>query len=99
MQLGVELVIGRLVTDRSLRLMFDIDAEDAVQALRVGGTRLTDAEAEALSRLDPAQVEELARALDPRLRRACLQLCSAARRRASDSAFAASDSAFATKHR
>ena len=90
-QLSVELVIGRLVTDRALRLLFDIDAEDTVQVFRCGGTRLTDAEAEALSRLDLALVEELARALDPRLRRACLQLCSAERRRASDSAFAARD--------
>ncbi len=97
-QVGVELVIGRLVTDRAMRLLFDIDPADAVQSLRLAGMRLTDVEVEALSRLDLAQVEKLARALDPRLRRACLQLCSAERRRSSDSAYAASDSAFVTSH-
>ena len=98
-QKAVELVIGRLVTDRGLRLLFEVDPADALQMLRVCGVRLTDEEVGALSRLGLAQVEALARALDPRLRRACLQLRSAGRPYAGDSAVAASDSAFALSDR
>jgi hypothetical protein len=78
-QIGTELLIGRLITDRALRLLFDIDASDAVAALQLGGARLTNDEAEALSQIDLGLVEQLARALDPRLRRVCLQLRSAER--------------------
>ncbi len=78
-QACVEILIGRLVTDRGLRLLFDVDPQEAIQILRVGGLKITDGEADALSRLDSAVLETLARALDPRLRRACLRLSPAER--------------------
>jgi hypothetical protein len=78
-QINAERLLGRLITDRALRLLFDVDPLDAIRAWQLGGARLTDDEAEALSQIDLGLVERLARALDPRLRRVCLQLRSAER--------------------
>lgn len=63
----VERVLGRLITDESLRGRFAADAAGTLGELREAGLELTPCEAEALAALPAAPLEELARALDPRL--------------------------------
>jgi hypothetical protein len=72
-QKSVEVLLGKLVTDEELRRRFEIDPLEVFDWMRGAGWELTSVETEALRSLDPAAVERLAGALDPRLQKASLQ--------------------------
>ena len=72
-QRGVERVIGRLVTDEEFRRRF---AEDPAALLReVAGCslELTNLEIQALASIDLRRLDRLARTLDPRIQKVCVQ--------------------------
>ena len=72
-QKSVEVLLGKLITDEELRRRFKIDPAEVFDWMRGAGWELTAVETEALRSLDPAAVERLAGALDPRLQKASLQ--------------------------
>lgn len=72
-QKSVEVLLGKLITDEELRRRFEIDPVEVFDWMRGAGWELTAVETEALRSLDPAAVERLAGALDPRLQKASLQ--------------------------
>ncbi|MBW8873746.1 MAG: Nif11 family protein [Acidobacteria bacterium] len=71
-QKSVEALLGKLVTDEELRQRFRRDPADVLQSFRQTGWDLSTVEAEAIRSLDPAALERLADALDPRLQKASL---------------------------
>jgi hypothetical protein len=66
---NVETVIGRLVTDEAFRAKFALDPRATIAELTV---ELTKTERDALSSIDPTQLERATSALDPRLVKADL---------------------------
>jgi hypothetical protein len=68
----VEILLGRLATDRRLRARFAAAPETLLRELSAGGLELTETELEALVALRPAALVEFAAALDARLRKASL---------------------------
>lgn len=71
-QKSVEILLGKLVTDEEMRRSFRRDAAAVLAAFRQAGWDLSTVEAEAIHSLDPAALERLADALDPRLQKASL---------------------------
>lgn len=71
-QRNVERVVGRLVLDEGLRERFRADRGATVAALVRQGIELTAVETEALAALSLADLDHLARAVDPRLQQASL---------------------------
>jgi DNA-binding NarL/FixJ family response regulator len=67
-QWGVQLVIGRLVTDESLRQRFETRANESLAKLCEQGIDLTDTEVAAFIETDPQLWSTMARQIDPRLR-------------------------------
>jgi DNA-binding NarL/FixJ family response regulator len=65
---GVQLVIGRLLTDDASRLCFEADANEALTRLREQGIELTDDEVAALLETDRQVWSTMARQIDARLR-------------------------------
>ena len=71
-QKSVEILLGKLVTDEEMRRSFRRDAAAVLASFRQAGWDLSAVEAEAIHSLDPAALERLADALDPRLQKASL---------------------------
>jgi nitrogen fixation uncharacterized protein len=71
-QKSVEALLGKLVTDEELRDRFRVDPLEVLASFRQAGWDLSAVETEALRSLDPAALERLAGALDPRLQKASL---------------------------
>lgn len=71
-QKSVETLLGKLVTDEELRDRFRVNPLDVLDSFRRAGWDLSAVETEALRSLDPAALERLAGALDPRLQKASL---------------------------
>ena len=71
-QRHVERVIGRLVTDEEFRSEFARDPIVVLRKCAASGVELTEIEVRALAGLDPREVAQFARALDPRLLKCCL---------------------------
>jgi hypothetical protein len=69
---GVEIVLGRLATDRALRERFRVSPETTLRELVASGVELSGVERAALGSLDPGAVGRFALALDPRIQRAVL---------------------------
>jgi hypothetical protein len=69
---AVEIVLGRLVTDETLRKRFAAGAAHALEELQAQGLELSVVERSALEALDPTALSEFARALDARLQKAAL---------------------------
>ena len=67
---SVEIVIGRLATDSSLRRRFAADPAQVLLEFRDQGYELTHVELEALASTDPASIGSFAEALDRRIRHA-----------------------------
>ena len=65
----VENFIGRLATDRELRLAFAADPDAALESYRNEGHELGSVELGALSQIDIAAIDRFADTLDQRLRR------------------------------
>ena len=65
---GVQLVIGRLVTDEAFRLRFEACTRDSLTLLCQQGIALTDNEVAALAETDLRLWAAVARCLDHRLR-------------------------------
>jgi hypothetical protein len=72
---GVEVVLGRLVTDEVLRERFAAGAGRALEELMHQGVELSPVERAALTVLDARALERFAAALDPRLQKAALGAC------------------------
>jgi hypothetical protein len=72
-QRSVEILLGKLVTDEELRLRFRAEPEVTLAAFRQG-LELSPVEIEALRSLDVRALDRFARALDPRLQKASLDL-------------------------
>jgi hypothetical protein len=68
-QKSVELLIGKLVTDESLRRHFNEKQLAAIEELRVLGLEFTTVELEAIRSIEPGPCELLARHLDPRIKK------------------------------
>jgi hypothetical protein len=66
-QQNVEWVIGRIVTDQGFRRQFAAKPFQFLFEMVSSGVELTPVELQALSELDPAQVEKFADGIDPRL--------------------------------
>jgi hypothetical protein len=71
-QRGVEIVVGRLVTDEAVRRRFGKAPAQALRELMALGIELSAIELTALQSLDPSAVQSLAHALDSRLQKAVL---------------------------
>ena len=69
---GVEIVLGRLATDESIRQRFRQSPAQALRELVALGIELSTVEIAALESLDPGAVGSFAHALDPRLQKAVL---------------------------
>jgi hypothetical protein len=69
---GVEVVLGRLVTDEAVRGRFRHAPAAALRELIAAGIELSPVELEALESLDAAAIHRFAEALDPRLQKAVL---------------------------
>jgi hypothetical protein len=69
---GVEIVLGRLATDESIRQRFRQSPAQALRDLIALGIELSTVEMAALESLDPGAVGSFAHALDPRLQKAVL---------------------------
>jgi len=69
---GVEIALGRLITDESVRRAFQSDPIAALRDLMAQGVELSPVELTALKRLDPSEVDRFAKVLDSRLRKAVL---------------------------
>jgi hypothetical protein len=72
-QRNVERVIGRLVTDESLRRRFAADRAATVRELVAAGLELNPCELDALAALDPRRLTRFADELDARLQKVELQ--------------------------
>lgn len=72
-QKTVEILLGKLVTDEEVRHRFREAPLEVLESARRAGCELSAVEAEALRSLDLAALERFARALDPRLQKACLR--------------------------
>jgi hypothetical protein len=72
-QKSVEVLLGKLVTDEELRRSFRRESAAVLSSFRQAGWDLSAVEAEAIQALDPAALERLADALDPRLQKASLR--------------------------
>ena len=66
----VEIVLGRLATDEAMRRRFREAPAVALRELLAMGLELSTVELAALERLDPAEVQRFAQALDSRLQKA-----------------------------
>lgn len=71
-QKSVEFVLGRLATDAETRRRFRLAPVATLQELVALGLELTPIEMDALRGLDPAALQQFARALDQRLQKAML---------------------------
>lgn len=71
-QKTVEILLGKLVTDEEVRHRFREAPLEILDCIRRAGHDLSAVEAEALRSLDTEALERFARALDPRLQKACL---------------------------
>jgi len=71
-QRTVELLVGRLITDEQFRTAFLADPAGTLLDLRNRGLALTETEAAALVKTDPALWTRMAECLDPRLHKASL---------------------------
>ncbi|MEZ5330858.1 MAG: Os1348 family NHLP clan protein [Thermoanaerobaculia bacterium] len=71
-QRTVEQVIGRLVTDEGFRRRFADDPRAAIEEVVCWGCELNSCEWQALLRIDPRSVEQLADSIDPGLLKADL---------------------------
>ena len=71
-QRGVEIVLGRLATDSTLRRRFARAPDSTLHELMAEGIELSRVEIDALILLPGAALQTFANALDPRLRRAVL---------------------------
>jgi hypothetical protein len=71
-QRGVEIVLGRLVTDEAIRSRFQKAPALALRELMALGLELSPVELAALETLEPAAVQRFAQALDSRLQKAVL---------------------------
>ena len=69
---GVEIVLGRLATDESIRRRFREAPAEALVELTALGIELTAVERTALQSLEPDAIRRFAHALDPRLHKAVL---------------------------
>jgi len=67
---GVQLVIGRLLTDGEFRHCFERRRQDCLTGLRERGIDLTDAEIDALVEADPEVWSRMAARIDRRLQQA-----------------------------
>jgi DNA-binding NarL/FixJ family response regulator len=65
---GVQLVIGKLVTDEAFRQRFEVRAQDSLAKLSEQGIELSDAEVAAFLETDPRLWSNVATQIDPRLR-------------------------------
>ena len=72
-QRSVEILIGKLLTDEELRESFQRDPHAALLQLRNQGLEFSSLELQALSSMRPAEVSDLAEAIDPRLQKASLR--------------------------
>ena len=72
-QKSVEVVIGRLVTDESLRVEFFVDPPGALRALESKGLELNPAEFAALVEMPPAAWITMAALIHPRLQKVALK--------------------------
>jgi len=70
MHRNVEVLIGRLATDATLRKRFSDDADGVLRGLAERGFELTSIEIDALAALEPDALQAFAGSLDRRLRRA-----------------------------
>jgi cobalamin biosynthesis Mg chelatase CobN len=68
-QRSVERLIGKLVTDEAFRRRFAEDSEAALREMAQDGLELNHCERHALKSLDAEVLEDLARAIDPRLQK------------------------------
>jgi hypothetical protein len=71
-QRGVEIVVGRLVTDEAIRRRFRQAPAQALRELMALGIELSAVEQAALQSLDPSALQHFAQALDSRLQKAVL---------------------------
>ena len=69
---GVEIVLGRLATDETIRQRFRQSPAQALREQVALGIELSTVEIAALESLDPGAVGHFAHALDPRLQKAVL---------------------------
>jgi len=67
---GVEIVLGRLVTDEAMRRRFWQAPTQALRDLMALGLELSAVEMAALESLDAAALQRFALSLDPRLQKA-----------------------------
>jgi hypothetical protein len=67
---GVEIVLGRLATDESIRRRFREAPAQALRDLLDSGIELSQVERSALESLDAAALQDFARTLDSRLQKA-----------------------------
>jgi len=70
-QRGVEVVLGRLVTDTALRHRFEQAPRQMLQEFIAEGIELTSVERSSLDGVDRAALDRFARTLDPRIQKAC----------------------------
>jgi hypothetical protein len=69
---GVEIVLGRLATDETLRSRFRRSPALALRELIALGIELSPVELAALESIDPSALHLFAQTLDPRLQKAVL---------------------------
>ena len=69
-QRGVEVVLGRLVTDVGLRDRFSVSSGPVLQELAADGIELTRVEIAALQSLDASALRRFAATIDHRLQKA-----------------------------
>jgi hypothetical protein len=79
---GVEIVLGRLATDESIRRRFGEAPGVVLKEMMALGLELSAVELAALERLDPWAIQRFAQSLDSRLQKAAL--VAQARSRAGD---------------
>ena len=70
---NVETILGRLLTDATLRRRFAEDPASVLEEFRTEGHELSGVELEALAATDPTVLRPVAEALDRRLRRASVE--------------------------
>ena len=68
-QRGVEVVLGRLVTDAALRQRFETDPWKVLEDLMTEGIELSQIERSSLASLDRTAVDGFAETLDPRIKK------------------------------
>lgn len=70
---GVEIVLGRLATDETIRRKFRDAPLSALRELIGLGLELSPVELAALQALDPCALQRFAQSLDPRLQKATFE--------------------------